>query len=915
MIDIRKDAERNNSSNGIFKIIFIVLCVICLFTLLGRFFSEFFSFTEIKEIGEKYTGIFFKNIFAKAVIQLVWLAFLFVSVSLSFLFFRMNLNNISVDAGIFKKKRNIFLMSIVVSVIFSSAISSGMFEKYLAFANRVDFNATDPVFGKNIGYYVFSRPFFVSLVSSLYNTWIILSLLIFILYFVFMTMFSEYHTTDLFVQKSVGIHNISNLVILFVFKRYMYRFMAEELLYGEFGGLRGAGCTDKTVWLSYYRVMPFLLIAVSALMIFFFSKGEYKKTLKSFLVLPAVWIVTVAVSMVFQNVIVAPNEVVRESENIKNNIDATKAAFGLENIKEIDFNVENNLSVEDIKKYKSTLDSVRIIDLESNLSVLNQIQGIRNYYKFNETDIIPCNIDGKKTAVAVTAREISKDNLSDTSDTYINRKLRYTHGFGLVINPINQVTEQGQPEFYVKDIPPKSAVGITKITQPRIYFGELTDDYVIVGSNKYKELDYSEGQEDIEFTYDGKAGINLTLFNRVLFAAKYGDFRLLVSDMFSKDSKILINRNITERVKKIAPFFDYDTDPYIIINSEGRLMWVIDAYTKTNLYPYAQSVGGKNYIRNSAKVVIDAYNGSVRFYRFDENDPIAAVYDKIYPQLFEKTELPDDIKYSLKYPEYLFGVQSEMYAKYHIDNPTTFYNKNDLWVIAREKYGTANEERNVAPYYNSMKLEDGDSEELLLTIPYTLSNKDNMVSWLAVRNEYENYGQLYVYKFPKDINVYGPMQIENRINSDTEISSALTLWSQGGSKVIRGNLLVVPIKNSVIYVEPLYITSNNQSNLPELKQVIVAYNEKIVMKSSFSEALYALFGKGVPDEEKINEFLPVGTGDTGENISFGEAARAVIESYKKVKDAGAGGNWSDMGNSMNELENAVKNLENEINKE
>ena len=331
--------------------------------------------------------------------------------------------------------------------------------------------------------------------------------------------------------------------------------------------------------------------------------------------------------------------------------------------------------------------------------------------------------------------------------------MRYTHGFGLTINPINVVSPHGQPEFLIKDIPPKSIDGIKKITQPRIYFGEITNDYVIVGSNKYKELDYSEGQDDVEFTYDGAVGVNLSFMNRVLFAAKYGDFRLLVSDMFTKDSKILINRNITERLQKVAPFLRYDSDPYIIIDGDGRLKWIVDAYTETSEYPYSQRVGWQNYIRNSVKAVVDAYDGDVKLYISDKDDPIIMAYNKMYPNLFEKDELPEDIKEHIKFPEYLFKIQSEIYAKYHIDNPTAFYNKNDMWVVANEKYGSANEERSVLPYYNRMKLEGEDNDELLLTIPYTLANKDNMVSWLAVRNDWKHYGKLYVYKFPKDMNV------------------------------------------------------------------------------------------------------------------------------------------------------------------
>ncbi len=917
MIDVKKYKSSEENSRGVYKFIWISLLVIALVTLIMRFFSEYYNFLEISEVGGNYNNIFWKNIAVKYILQGISLLSFFLISMFSLLFARMNMRNTSINCGIFMQKRNVFLVSILVSAFFSSVLGENIVEQYLMFINGGKFGIEDPLFALDIGYYVFKRPFIMSVFSSFYSIWIIISLFVFGVYFSFMTVFASYKVTDFLKIKSIGFHNVFNLTVVIILKALQYKFVAEDLLFGSFGELSGAGYTDKIIWLNYYRVIPFVLIIITAFVLYFFRKNKYKNILKSIIIFPALWILTGIFAFVFQTIFVSPNEVVREQASISDNIKYTKLAYNIENTKEIEFDIQNNLSAEDLEKNKDTLDSIRIIDINSNLTVLNQIQGIRNYYKFNETDIIPYVINGEKTAVAITPREITKENLTDTSDTYINRTLRYTHGFGAVINPINGVSPQGHPEFLIKDIPPKSVEGIDKITQPRIYFGELTNDYVIVGSKKYKELDYSEGQEDIEFTYDGTAGINLSIFNRLLFASKYGDFRILVSNMYSSESKILINRNITERLKVVAPFFEYDTDPYIIIDADGKLKWIVDAYTTTKFFPYSQYTGNINYIRNSVKAVIDAYNGNVKFYISDANDPIVKAYASAYPELFETKELPDDIKEHIKYPELLFSVQAGIYSMYHIDNPTAFYNKNDMWVIAREKYGTsADEEKNILPYYNLMKL-DGESEnELLLTIPYTLANKDNMVAQLAVRNEWDNYGQLYVYKYPKDINVYGPMQIENRINSDTEISSALTLWSQGGSKVIRGNMMIVPINNSILYIEPLYMMSNNQSALPELKQVIVAYNEKIIMKNTLSEALYALFDKSVPESFKTD--ISFEQDDTlkeeaEEGITYETAARAVIENFKAVKEASGNGDWNDFGRYMSELENAVKDLEKQTN--
>lgn len=909
MIDVKKYKNSSGTSNPFYKFLVVFLFVIILFSLIGRFFSEIYNYIEIKEIGEKYLQVFFVNLTTEIIFQLIYFVVLFSIYFFSLLFFRMNLKSISIDSAIFSKKLLLALVSFLAALIFSGALSENIAEKFLLFSNSQPFDKTDPIFYKNIGYYVFQRPFLSEILSSIFSVYFSVSVIIFVLYFILIVIIGGYKFSDILKFKSCFVHNVFNLTVLIIMYALSYIFKAEDILFSSFGNLQGAGTTERVIWLSYYRIAPFILVFITVFSIYFIKKENFRKAIKTFLLFPIIWILTLVVSVAFQYIVVSPNEVVKEQENINNNIIYTKSAYNLNNIKEIEFNINNNLTVSDITENKNTLDNIRVIDLESNLTVLNQIQGIRNYYKFNETDIIPFRINGEKTAVAITPREITKENLSDTADTYINRKLRYTHGFGVAVNPINKVSSHGQPEFLIKDIPPKSAEGITQIKQPRIYYGELTNDYVIVGSPKYKELDYSEGQDDIEFTYDGKGGVNLTFLNRILFAARYSDFRLLVSDMFTSKSKILINRNIIDRLNKVVPFLEFDKDPYMIIDKNGNLKWIVDGYTKTSEYPYSQRINSVNYIRNSVKAIIDAYNGDIKLYICDKKDPVILAYNQMYPDIFEKEELSADIKEHIKYPETLFNIQSQIYAKYHVDNPTAFYNKNDMWVVANEKYGKENEVHQIAPYYNRMKLHGEEEGELLLTIPYTLANKDNMVSWLAVRNEWSKHGELFVYKFPKDINIYGPMQIENRINSDTEISSALTLWSQGGSKVIRGNMIVVPIKNSILYIEPLYMTSNNESNLPELKQVIVAYNEKIVMKNNLQEALSALFdGKQIIEQNLENHYNDAH--EENNNITYDDAVNAVIDKFNAVKESSSKGDWEGFGRSMKELEESVNALQN-----
>lgn len=915
MIDVRdfKGKYSEDDKGGFAKkiTIFLILAIAAvLIYYAGRGFMKYLS---AMEVGEQYVSIFVKNLVTRMAVQGIGSVIIFTAIAMNILFLRRNLAERNIYRGIFDSLRVSLLLSFLAALVVGGLISGSLSEQFLSFTNPQWFGISDPVFGKDIGYFVFQRPFLATLVESIFGVWFIVSAVILISYWFLGAVLGEYTGKQLLSFKGFVIHNCVNIGILLIINCFAYNLKAEGILYDKFGELSGAGYTAKTIWLNYYRIAPVLLFAIIAVAAIFISKSKMANAIKTIIVYPAFWLLTVIIAFSVQAITVSPNEVICEQENIVSNIEYTQSAYGLDGIIEIEFDVNNDLSATDIAKHSEVTDNIRILDLSTNLTVLNQIQGIRNYYTFNETDVVPYVINGQKTAVAITPREIIKTNLSDSADTYINRTLRYTHGFGVTMNVINKVTSQGQPQFLIKDIPPKSEEGIPQITQPRIYYGELTNDYVIVGNEKYKELDYSEGQEDIEFSYDGNGGLKLNFLNRAIFAAKYGDVRLLVSDLVSSNSRILINRNIIERAKTVAPFLKYDTDPYMIIDDDGTLKWIIDAYTTTANYPYSQSYGGEfNYIRNSVKVVVDAYNGDVTFYVADESDPIVRSYRQIYPHLFAEGEIPDGIKMHIKYPEYMFKVQSDVYGKYHISNPTTFYNKNDTWAVAKERYGNVTEPQDIVAYYNMMRLEGRDEPELLLTVPYTLTNKDNMVAWLAVCNEWDSYGRLQVYKFPKDINVYGPLQIENRINSDMNIAKELNLWSQGGSTVIRGNMIVVPIENSLLYVEPVYIASSNQSTLPELKQVVVAYEEKIVMKNSLEEALYALFGESIPadndhsEQGQQNETAPQAT------VDYNTVAKKVVDAFRKVQKANSSGNWTEFGQSMDNLEDWIEQLEKSI---
>ena len=453
--------------------------------------------------------------------------------------------------------------------------------------------------------------------------------------------------------------------------------------------------------------------------------------------------------------------------------------------------------------------------------------------------------------------------------------------------PLNKVTEEGQPEYLIKDIPTYSETGMSKIEQPRIYFGEHSNDYAIV-KTKYSELDYMEGDRTVEYSYDGKAGIKLNLFNRFSFAVRCGDPMLLFSGYITGNSKILCNRNVISRVKKAVPFLKYDKDPYVVIDYDGRIKWVIDAYTTSDKFPYAQKYDGVNYIRNSVKAVVDAYDGNVEFYITDTDDPVIRVLSRMYPGVFHEDELPLYISEQMHYPEYLFKLRSEVYKSYHITEPEALYSRSDIWVTAKEKYA-GGESVDVEPYYNLMKLDGEDSESLVLMQPYTPQGKENLVAWMAVGSGADNYGKTVVYRFPKGKTVYGTLHIENKIDNDPNISKEISLWDQGGSNVIKGNLLVIPIKESLLYVEPIYITAKNSAALPEVKRIAVAYGDKVAMEPTIGEALDVIFANKTPsagdDEEKTLEML------------IDEASKK----YNEMQSYSANGGYKAFGAALDEL--------------
>lgn len=728
----------------------------------------------------------------------------------------------------------VYVIASILLGIMVSSISNGAWETVLKYLHRTPFGTADPIFSKDISFFVFQLPFFQLLYSLLTGLVILTGIVVGIIYLLINVRFNggKYR-----LQMSEKLHLATLAVIFFGLKAFGYLLQMYQLVYSPRGVAFGASYTDIHVQLGVYKI----LMVIVGLLAIFTLINLFTKNMKLIYIGVIVWVVAaIVLGGIYPNIVqkyqVEPNEIKLESPYIQHNINYTLKAYGLDGIEERDFKVSSTLTAEDLQTATGIVENIRLWDWRPLQKTYSQLQELRLYYDIEEVDIDRYTIDGRYRQVMLAPRELNLQGLETRAQTWINQALKFTHGMGVVMSPVNAVTPEGMPELFIKNIPPVSTVDV-KVTQPRIYFGEKTDNYVITNT-KGGEFDYT----DMTNNYDGSTGIVIkNIWRRLAFAIKYNSAKILLSSDIHAESKLLFDRNIKTRVQKITPFLRFDKDPYIVVNDDGRLYWIIDAYTTTNMYPYAEPVQGVgNYIRNSVKTVIDAYNGTVNYYISDANDPLVQTYAKIYPGLFKPfNEMPTGLQSHIRYPEDLFNIQTRMYASYHMKNPTTFFNKEDLWNIPSEKY--AGETVAVQPYYMITQLPGEEDAEFILMMPFTPARKNNMVSWLVAKSDGDEYGKLVLYNFPKDRTIYGPMMVEARIDQDSVISQQLSLWDQKGSSVIRGNLLTIPIKDSILYIEPIYLQSQ-QTQLPELKRIVVAFGDQVVMEETLEEGLSRIFG-------------------------------------------------------------------------
>lgn len=835
-------------------------------------------------------------------------------------------------------------MSVVFGLLVGLSAGASTWMDFRQFANATSFGLKDPLFHLDISFYVFKLAFLTKANNIVLGIVVGVVIITLLYYGILMTV----RTPDVFEREpeepegpetpeenaipftrksrskrssmrtlDLNNSNMSQLLhiasgkltllgIIFYLMVAMDFLMRQfDLLHVHTGAVYGAGFTDVNVKLWVYRLIMVLSIVGAVTLCHHMHRKEPKKLVRIPIAIVAVGLLGGVVSFAVQNLLVSPDEINKESKYLERNISYTRHAYGLDNIKVEEFPAEQNLNRQAIRDNSQTITNIRINDYEPVQDFYNQTQSIRQYYDFNDVDIDRYNIDGEQTQTYLAAREI---NESKISSTWINRHLKYTHGYGAAVSRVDAVTASGQPDIIIKNIPPESEAKDIDITRPEIYFGELTNDYVIVNTDE-QEFDYPNGNENSYSTYKGKAGIKLNLLNRILFSVREGSMKLLVSSNVNSDSRIIINRNIKDRVEKLMPYLSYEKDPYMTVVN-GKLYWIVDAYTTSSYYPYSEpysgEVGSTNYIRNSVKVVVDAYNGDTTFYVVDQDDPVARTYQKIYPTLFKDVkEMPEGIRKHIRYPNSLLKIQAGVYTKYHMDQVKVFYQDEDLWDIAHQIYGT--EEKEMDPSYFIFELPDEKKAEFINMIPFTPKSKQNMTAIMMARNDGNRYGQLLVYKFPKNKTVYGPMQIEAQIDQNTEISKEFSLWNSSGSKYRRGDLFVIPINNSIMYVEPVYLEASNQA-IPEMKRVIVAYGDKIAYESTLADALADLFGEDENGGQSQSASASSGKNNSGKSNTK-ELIQKANEAYENAVNAQKSGNWKKYGDYLDELEKYLNQLE------
>ncbi|HEX9749571.1 MAG TPA: UPF0182 family protein [Methylomirabilota bacterium] len=802
--------------------------------------------------------------------------------------------------------RRLLLPVIAVISFFAGARATGSWTTVLEYVNRTPFDQADPLFGRDLGFYFFVLPFWRLLYA--WSTALVAGTLLLVAAVYVLQRSLVLTARGPRLAAGARTHLLGLAAVLLVVRAVGFWLDRFDLLYAPRGFVFGASYSDVHASLPVLQWLVALAVLCAAACAFQMFRPGWRFLVAGLVVLVVLWVVGLGIApALLQSYRVKPNELVYERPYIENNIRMTRQAYALDRVAEKDFAAEDNLTPAALERNNLTIKNIRLWDHRPLLTTYGKLQEIRTYYKFRDVDVGRYTLNGEYRQVTLSARELSYRDLP--SRGWINEHLTYTHGYGLVAGPVNRISPEGLPEFFLKDIPPEATSGMPKITRPEIYYGEIGNEYVLVRTRS-QELDYPSGDQNVYTRYEGRGGIPInSLLRKAAFAARFGALNLLLSNDLTPESRVMIYRDIGARVQEAAPFLKFDRDPYLVIAADGRLVWMIDGYTTSERYPYATPVRGFNYIRNSVKATVDTFHGTVSYYIADPGDPVIQTYAKAFPGLLKPlADMPKDLQAHIRYPEDLFAVQARMFATYHMQDPQVFYNKEDLWVIPR--LPQEGRDREMEPYFMIMRLPGERKEEFVLLSGFNPSGRDNMIALLVARMDPPQYGGLIAYQFPKQKLVFGPRNIQARINQDPVISQQIALWNQQGSRVITGSLLAIPIDQSLIYVQPLYLAAAEQGALPELRRVVVAYGNQIAMEATLEAALARIFGGRVRGDEPAGRPAAERPGAPGSAPTTAIAAgvQRAWEAWQRGQEALRKGDWATYGQEQKRIEEALRSL-------
>ena len=908
-IAVEQSKQNSNKQKKSKARMYIVLLFILLVAIVGYIIYRG-EYLEILEIGENYLSIFWQNVNYTAIAFIINFIFLFCVIYIN----NTRIKNALKPFFDTEKKQMPKLpnksISLILSVIVSAITTEVIINQYMLFTNSTWFGRNDPVFGLDIGFFMFQKPFIETLFT--YAIFLIIGLTIYtIIYYiaVFNICFDgidreTLKKSKLLKQLFTNIKILAILVAGFVLVKTLdigfdkFLNLQEDTTYSIYG----AGITDTTIKLWGYRVLPILIILSVFMAIKAFNKGSTKKVIMWILVVPAYLVILLIIMALFQVIFVTPNELDREEQNIRYNIEYTKEAYGINsNVYTIE-NGGETITESTLSELSNTIDNIVIVDKDTLLKDLNTVQTEKGYYTYNTSAIASYRVNGKQKLVYVSPREISNSN-----GTYNNQTYEYTHGYGVVITDATETDSNGNLKKLQKNYK-SSDTDIVAIKEPRIYFGLETNNNIVTNSKNRKEFDYPiSSTENAENVYDGSAGLSLNFIDRFILGIKEGDLNLALSANVNNDSKILTNRNIIERAKTLMPYLMYDENPYMVVNDAGELIWVLDAYTTSNNYPYSQKTTLQldtlnkmelNYIRNSVKVLINAYSGEIKFYITDETDPIAVAYDKIYQDLFTDEEIPSDISSQFIYPEFLYSIQADIIQRYHDIQPDVLYRGDDVWDIATHNTGKVSTKTGVDinPYYTMVDTIDSEESKLGLVLPFTPDEKQNIISYIVGTYE-SGEPKLTIYRFASDSNILGPMQLDTQIEQDEEISSELEALNVTGTRITK-NMIIVPLNNTLLYVEPVYQEYiNEDDSTPTLKKVIVASGNKLAIGNNLNEALRNLVSQYAVDIEVEN------------TDSIEDLVQAIIKANGNLKESTSNSDFEMIGKDIQRLQDLIDSLQ------